>query len=430
MKEALKVRLLSKEYYKWLLVSLLFFVAALNYGDRTALTALFPLLRKDLGMSDVALAAVGTSFLWSYGLVSPLAGYLGDRFPRSALITWSLVAWSLVTALTGLVHTSQQLLGMRVLLGLAEALYIPASAALIADFHPTQSRARANSIHLTGVFSGVVAGSTVAGYIGDRYGWRFSTLVLGGAGFVVAVVCYFLLYDKPRRIPGSAGERESDVPALPPWKAVASVLRVPCYLFLAGQVMLVSFGSWIFSNWMPLFFAERFNMGLAGAGFSATFALQAGSVLGILGGGLISDRIARRHLKRRMLMQACCNLLSAPFLLAFVWTDSFSAITVSIFLFSLVKALGGANENPVLCDVLNARQRATAIGISNLTSSLMGGLGILIAGCLKSIFGLSAVFAGISAIVVLSGLLLLVGYRFFLEKDLQRQSLAVAAELA
>jgi len=421
VREALKARLLSKSYYKWLLVVLLYFVAALNYGDRTALSALFPLLRKDLGMSDVALAAVGTTFLWTYGLVSPLAGYLGDRFSRSTLIGWSLVAWSLVTAFTGLVQTSQQLLGMRVLLGLAEALYIPTSAALIADFHSTESRARANAIHLTGVFSGVVAGSTISGYIGDRYGWRPSTWVLGGAGLVVAAACYFLLFDKPRQPATPAGEREQHNVAPPPLKAVADILRVPSYLFLAGQVMLMSLGSWMFSNWMPLFFAERFKMGLAGAGFSATLALQAGNVLGILGGGFVSDRVARGHLKRRMLVQACCNIVAAPFLLAFLWSGDFAVITASIFLYSLLRASGAANENPVLCDVLNDRQRATAIGISNLTSTLMGGVGILIAGYLKSDLGLGAVFAGVSVIVALSGVLLLVGYRFFLEKDLRRQ---------
>ena len=92
--------------YKWILVGVLFLAASLNYADRGALTAVFPLLRKDLGMSDLALAAIGSFFLWSYALFSPLAGYLGDRFSRSALVTWSVVAWSVVTALTAFVQTS------------------------------------------------------------------------------------------------------------------------------------------------------------------------------------------------------------------------------------------------------------------------------------------------------------------------------------
>ena len=134
--------------YKWILVAILFLAASLNYADRGALTAVFPLLRKDLGMSDMALAAIGSFFLWSYALFSPLAGYLGDRFSRSALVTWSIVAWSVVTILTAFVQTTEQLLSMRVLLGIAESLYIPASLALIAEHHATPTRAMAMSLHL------------------------------------------------------------------------------------------------------------------------------------------------------------------------------------------------------------------------------------------------------------------------------------------
>src|SRR3990172_11355654 len=156
-------------HYKWLLVAVLFLAATLNYADRGILTVVFPLLKQDLGMSDLALAAIGSFFLWSYALCSPLAGFIGDRFSRSALVTISVTLWSLVTILTGLVNSSGHLLTMRVLLGVTESLYVPASLALIADHHPARSRAMAMAFHLTGFYAGVVFGGTVAGYLGDRY---------------------------------------------------------------------------------------------------------------------------------------------------------------------------------------------------------------------------------------------------------------------
>jgi MFS family permease len=137
--------------YKWISLGLLFVVSALNYADRGAITAVFPLLKSELGMSDVALAATGSLFLWSYALASPLAGYLGDRFPRSSVIVWSLVAWSLVTAMTGFVSTANHVLATRVLLGLAESLYFPAAIALIAELHSSRTQATAMGIHLSGV---------------------------------------------------------------------------------------------------------------------------------------------------------------------------------------------------------------------------------------------------------------------------------------
>src|SRR5678815_572494 len=103
---------------------MLFFIATLNYADRTAFTAVFPLLGRDLGMSDLGFAAIGTSFLWAYALFSPLAGIAGDRFPRRKVVIGSLAAWSAVTALTSFVSSAPQLLAMRACLGVAESLYI------------------------------------------------------------------------------------------------------------------------------------------------------------------------------------------------------------------------------------------------------------------------------------------------------------------
>src|SRR3982751_4417735 len=95
--------------YKWRLAGFLFFASALNYGDRTAITALFPLLRKEFDLSDLGLAGIGSAFLWSYAVCSPVAGVLADRISRAKLVVFSLMAWSLVTGMTGLVHSPRAL---------------------------------------------------------------------------------------------------------------------------------------------------------------------------------------------------------------------------------------------------------------------------------------------------------------------------------
>jgi MFS family permease len=195
-------------YYKWLLVGLLFVVACLNYADRGSLNAIFPLLRKQLGMSDVSLAATSSIFLWSCALCSPFAGYVGDRYSRSAVITWGLAAWSLLMVLTGLARKpaaaqtaredESELLVMRVPLGIAESLYVPASIALIADHHSTSTRGTAFSIHLCGFYAGVVAGGWLSGYIGQAYGWRYSLFTLGVIGVLFAAFAGCVLRDRPR----------------------------------------------------------------------------------------------------------------------------------------------------------------------------------------------------------------------------------------
>src|SRR5262249_38207455 len=86
---------------KWQVLVFLFCAGGLNYADRTAISSLFPLLRADLALTDVGMAAVGSLFLWSYAATSPIAGMVADRISRSHLIAFSLAAWSIVTALPG-----------------------------------------------------------------------------------------------------------------------------------------------------------------------------------------------------------------------------------------------------------------------------------------------------------------------------------------
>jgi MFS family permease len=121
--------------YKWLLVAILFTISAINYGDRSAISSVFPLLQKEFHLTDVQLGLLGTAFLWSYAVVAPFGGFLSDRFSRSRIITLSLAGWSGATLLTGMCHQFYQLVGCRTLLGLTESFYVPAAAALIADYH-------------------------------------------------------------------------------------------------------------------------------------------------------------------------------------------------------------------------------------------------------------------------------------------------------
>jgi MFS family permease len=404
--------------YKWILIGVLFLAASLNYADRGALTAVFPLLRKDLGMSDLALAAIGSFFLWSYALFSPLAGYLGDRFSRSALVTWSVVAWSVVTAMTAFVNTSEQLLTMRVLLGVAESLYIPASLALIAEHHATATRAMAMSLHLAGFYAGVVFGGTVAGYLGDSYGWRPALLLLGGIGLILGLLCKFTVFAVPSGV--STETISEKQPPLPFIHSLSNLVKTVSYWVLLLEAMLLAIGTWIFANWLPLYFSETFKMSLSGAGFAGTFPVQAGAMIGILAGGYLSDRVARKAVQRRMLFHSVCYLAAAPLLLAFVVSSNYAVILSAVFGYSLFRAVGGANANPLLCDLLPKTSWSTAVGLMNTTNCFAGGVGILVAGYLKRDFGLGGIFAGTAGIVLVAGVLLLLGYFLFLRKDLER----------
>ena len=375
----------------WRVVLLLACAAALNYADRTSLSAVFPLLQAELHLSDLQLAGIGTLFLWSYAAGSVGAGFLADRLPRHRVVAWSLLAWSLVTILTGLARTADELLATRVVLGLAECLYLPAAVALIADHHPAASRGRALALHLCGLNAGLVGGGALAGYLGEEYGWRIGLFFLGGVGIVLSGVCLLALPGSPRS--------DAPAPPAPVGPQLRGLLRRRGYLLLAMQSMLISVSTWMFFNWMPLYFRESFGLSLALAGFSGTAVLQLSAVGGALAGGTLSDRAAQRAADGRLRLMTICYLLCAPCLLVFLSGGGMAVISAAVVLFSFLRAVATANETPAMCEFVDPRDRATAQSLMNMLNTLAGGAGVFVAGYLKADWGLSGIFAGVAVLV-------------------------------
>ena len=147
----------------------------------------------------------------------------------------------------------------------------------------------AMSLHLAGFYSGVVFGGTVAGYLGDSYGWRPSLLLLGGVGLLLGLLCKLTVFGLP-----AATEPALEKQAVQSFgRSFSNLVRTASYWVLLLEAMLLAIGTWIFANWLPLYFTETFKMSLSGAGFAGTFPVQAGAMIGILAGGYFSDRVAR-----------------------------------------------------------------------------------------------------------------------------------------
>lgn len=400
-------------------------IGALNYGDRTAIASVFPLLRADLGLSDFMLAGIGTVFLWSYAIGSPIAGYLADRISRTRMLLFSLVAWSVIMALTGFVHSGAVLLGTRVLLGMAECIYLPASIALIADHHGPETQGTAMGFQVAGTNIGLIGGSAIAGYLGERFGWRVDFFVLGGVGLLLALIASFVLCDAPcvRPSDNNPVDHPPSNKTLPNWHSIGHLLRMPGYLAVVSGAMLISIGTWAFLNWLPLFLYTRFHLSLALAGLTGSSVLQVAAIAGAILGGYLSDRFARRSPQRRILFLAIGFFCAAPFLLIFFWKTAMGTINAAIFLYSLIRAIGEANECPIICELAEPRLRSTALGIFNMANCIAGGVGILWAGFILHYYGLGIAFGSLAVTVACAGLVVLIGY-FFANRELKGKSLA------
>jgi MFS family permease len=381
--------------YRWTVVALLWVVALLNYLDRQVIFAVFPLLQKELHVSSIQLGLLGTAFLWIYGLLSPLGGWLADRFSRRGVILLSLAVWSAVTWLTGHARNYQELIIARALMGISEACYLPAALALIADYHGEDTRSRATGLHQSGLYAGIALGGIGGGWMGDHYGWRPAFFLLGATGLVYALVLFATLKESPR--PARLAVHPQDGRFLDSMRQLAAARPFRVAVFANT---LASVAYWCVYTWLALFLFERFQVSLTTAGFSSTFYIQAASFAGILGGGWLADRWTRRNIRGRLWTQAIGLAVAGPFLFLVGTTGTWWVLLPGLVCFGLGRGFFDCNMMPVVCQMVPPNLRATAYGILNFTSCLAGGVMAAAGGAFKDRIGLGGAIQ-ISAVLLL-----------------------------
>lgn len=400
--------------YKWWVVFMLWFVCFFNYADRQAIFSVFPLLKAEMNLSDVQLGVVGAAFMWVYAGFGPLAGLIGDKLQRRTLIIGGLIFWSIVTVATALSTNYWHLVMFRALEGLGEAFYFPASMSLISDYHGPDTRSRAMSFHQSSVYAGTIAGGTVAGFLGQYYGWRSSFYLFGGGGILLGALLLFLLRETPR---GAAEEHAGGDEAhaalnLRQGNVLGTIRELfgnPMVRVLMAVFVGANFVAMIFLTWMPSFLYRKFNMSLALAGLSGTAYLQIASVLGVLTGGVLADRLARRHRGGRMMAQATGLLLGVPFIFLTGYTLSVPVLVFALIGFGYFKGFYDANIWASLHDVVRPEQRASAVGFMNSIGWLGGGIAPVAIAAASERYGMGACISANSVLYLIVGLLMIYG---------------------
>jgi MFS family permease len=390
-------------HYKWWVVGMLWFVCFFNYADRQAIFSVFPLLKTEMGLSDFQLGIVGASFMWVYALGAPLAGLVGDRLNRKALILGGMIFWSLITIATALSTRYWHLVLFRALEGLGETFYYPASMSLLSDYHGRDTRSRAMGLHQSSVYAGTIAGGAVAGWCAQYYGWRSGFYLFGSLGTVLGFVLLLLLRE-PRR-----GAADPDRPA-----GAGRIFQSPMVPVLMTVFIGANFVAMIFLTWMPSFLGRKFGMSLAMAGLSATVYLQVASVAGVITGGVLADRLARRHRGGRMMTQSIGLFLGFPFIFLTGWTLSIPVLVLAMTCFGFSKGLYDANIWASLYDVVPVERRATAQGLMNCLGWLGGSAAPIAVAAAAQRWGMGPAISAGSAVYLLTGILLAAGIARFM----------------
>ena len=366
------MKIKESKAYPWIVVALLWVVALLNYMDRQMLSTMREAMQIDITELETAVnfGRLMAIFLWIYGCVSPFAGAVADRISRKWLIVASLGVWSTVTLLMGYCTTFNQIYWLRALMGISEALYIPAALSLIADYFTGSARSLAIGIHMTGLYLGQAVGGFGA-TIASAYSWQTTFHWFGIIGIVYAIILIVALKDKERQT--SEPEKLEDRKELV-WKSFALIFSNIAFWVILFFFASSSLPGWATKNWLPTLFADSLGVPMSVAGPISTITIAVSSFIGVLVGGSLSDRWVRRNLRGRVYTSAIGLTMMIPALIFIGIGDGMFAAVGAGVCFGVGYGMFDTNNMPILCQFVSAKHRATAYGLMNMTGVFAGAI--------------------------------------------------------
>ena len=376
----------THKHYKWEVLVLLWMAYLLNQADRQVFNTVLPQIKEAFSIGNTEVGLIATIFNLCYALMVPLGGLAGDRLSRKWVTTIAIIFWSVATMFTGLASGVVMLILLRsVATGGGEAFFGPANYSLLGQYH-TDTRARAMSIHQTSYYVGVILAGWLAGYIADSLGWQYSFIIFGAAGIIWGVVMIFRLKDK-KEDNHVAGALCNDVKVSDEKKpglldGFKVVFTTPTALILT-----IGFSGFIFvitgyMTWVPAFLQGEYGMSATDAGLHSMLWTYVAAFAGVLLAGTLSDKMAVKDRKVRMVIQGIGLLLGSIFLFFVNAAAPVWIIYLSFAGWGFFRAFFDANIYTVLYDVTPSRLHASCSSALITTGFAVGALAPMVLGML------------------------------------------------
>jgi MFS family permease len=365
----------SRNIYPWIVVALLWGVALLNYLDRQMLSTMQEAMKADIFELNKAESFGGLMaiFLWIYGFMSPLSGMVADRVSRKWLVVGSLFVWSGVTYLMGYADEFYELYWLRAVMGISEALYIPSALSLIADWHQGKSRSLAIGIHMTGLYIGQAIGGFGA-TVAAMFSWHVTFHWFGIIGIVYSLILMLFLRENPSHIVSTEKvlEKTVGVKRYSLFSGLSILFSTSAFWVILFYFAVPSLPGWATKNWLPTLFVNTLGIPMSEAGPLSTITIAFSSFIGVIIGGILSDRWVQKNIRGRIYTGAIGLGMTIPALLLLGFGHSIVALVGAGILFGIGFGIFDANNMPILCQFVSARYRGTAYGIMNMIGVFAG----------------------------------------------------------
>jgi predicted MFS family arabinose efflux permease len=357
--------------YRYYVLAILVVVYTLNFLDRQVLGILVKPIKAELGLSDTQVGLMGgLAFASLYATLGLPIAYLADRGSRRRIMSWSLALWSAFTAVCGFTHNFVQIFLARVGVGIGEAGGVAPAYSMISDYFPKEQRARALSVYSLGIPIGSALGILAGGLIAAKINWRAAFMIVGAVGIVVAPIFRYTVKD-PKR--GGWPAASSTAPAPVRFREVFDIVSNKSSFWLlafgAGCSSVCGYGV---AFWLPSFFMRSLHLDLVDTSWYYAAITLGGGGLGILGGGLLADRVGKLNRAAYSIIPAIAFMIALPCFFAAVHLSSPLA---AFPLFLIPTGLNLLWLGPIITAVQHlvpGHMRTTASAMFLLINNLLG----------------------------------------------------------
>ena len=439
--------------YKWFLIAMLSFAFFFHQADRALFGLLTIPIQDELNLTGGQMGWINGALFATLAVMTPIAGFCGDRFSRKWLITGSLIFWSITTACMGFVGDFH-ILGLvipaflsvmffrSIATGGGESFYAPSAYALIAVHHK-ETRSVALSIHQAALYIGLMTSGALVGWIlhalkgsawvakhfGELGFWRPVFIIFGSLGFLLGVLFIFFLKEKSgdgnSRKETEASVKSAEKPPL--IEGLMAFFCNPSALLASGGFIAIVIANNVYMSWAPKFVAEKFaaelgdkTAAVASAGNGTMLWHHVFAFAAIMAGGFLTDAFVKQFPRFRLLVQGVALFLGAPMLVWFGFAPNLISTWVAVAAYGVFRGFFEVNTHASLFDVVAPKYRSTAVGLMTMLAFFLGALAPVLMGYLydaKGLRGFEVGFAVIGGVYAIGGALMLVSFFFTFKRD-------------
>jgi MFS transporter, ACS family, D-galactonate transporter len=371
---------------RWTMLALLTLGVFIAFIDRTIISSAIA----DKGfvdffkLSDIDRGWIGSAFFWSYAIVQLPMGWLVDRYGVKWPYTICFTLWCAATALTGLVSTFAAIFVMRLLVGVAESVVIPASYRWIRHNVPEEQRGTMVGIFAMGNKMGTAVGAPLAAWLITAYDWRMMFIVLGIAG-IIWVIPWLTLAENDLLKGQALKDAKRSASSVP----LSSILASP--LVLGEMVLNFCYGYFTFfcMTWMPSYLSETRGLSLKDSALFTFFSFAGIALVAVLS-GWAADRIIARGNDAPFVRKAfiICGFFGGCTIIFGLWADNLAtALFWNITSLSFLGLVTANNLALSRLTLIPAPAVGLVTGVQQVATSLSGGFSASLTGWLKHVTG-------------------------------------------